>query len=330
LNCKKCRLHNISRTIRNLKETTIMQSKKYITVIIPTFNRRKFIVEAVTSVLDQNIDDLEIIVVDDGSTDGTQDVLKPYMNVIRYIYQENRGVSAARNRGVRESSGELLAFLDSDDLWSPGKLNAQINRVLGDDILSFQEVEWFVDHEEDREFLNQCKSVTWPRCDTSGYVLDPVLDVAAGRYFHLGTLLCRKSAFLEVGFFDENLCFGEDEDWFSRASMKMRFHYISEPFLKRRFHVNQTGAEREECLQSLITVFSNIKVRTEEFHPKAHAIANRRLAAKWSHLANILADQERYLEASRAAGTAFVLEPFDIRRLMKSVLLFCNVSIKSK
>lgn len=305
-----------------------MQSKKYITVIIPTFNRRKFIVEAVNSVLDQNIDDLEIIVVDDGSTDGTQDVLKPYMNVIRYIYQENRGVSAARNRGVRESSGELLAFLDSDDLWSPGKLNAQINTVSSEDILSFEGVEWFVDCEEDREFLNQCESVMWPHCDASGYVLDPVLDVAEGRYFHLGTLLCRKSTFLEVGFFDEGLCFGEDEDWFSRASLKMQYHYISESFLKRRFHVNQTGPEREECLRSLITVFSNIKARTEGIHTKAHAIVNKRLAAKWSHLANNLAAQGRYWEASRAARTAFVLEPFKIKRLMKSASLFCIASIK--
>lgn len=298
-----------------------MQSEKHITVIIPTFNRRSFIVDAVNSVLAQGIDDLEIIVVDDGSTDGTQIALEPYMKAIRYIYQDNRGVSAARNRGVRESCGEFLAFLDSDDLWSQGKLKAQIDKVRFKDVLSFEGVEWFVDHEEDRELINQCESVIWPRCDTSGYVIDPVLDVAEGRYFHLGTLLCRKSAFLEVGFFDEGLCMGEDEDWFSRASLKTRFHYISEPFLKRRFHLSQTGPEREECLQSLITVFGNVKARTEGVHPKAHTIANKRLAAKWSHLANRLADQGHRMEAIRAARTAFVLEPLKIKRLIKLAML---------
>lgn len=310
-----------------------MQREKYITVIIPTFNRRDFIVDAVKSILMQGIDDLEIVVVDDGSTDGTQDVLKPYMNVIRYIYQDNRGVSAARNRGVQESRGELLAFLDSDDLWAQGKLKPridQINNLLSEEVLSFGGVEWFVDREEYRAFLDQCRSVKWPRCDSSGYVKDPVLDVAEGRYLHLGTLLCRKNTFLEVGLFDESLCMGEDEDWFSRASLKMRFHYIAEPFLKRRFHGTQTGPDREECLRSLITVFSNIKARTKGIHTKAHAIANQRLAAKWSHLANNLADQGRRLEASRAAWIAFAIEPLNIKRLIKVALLSCNVPIKSK
>jgi glycosyltransferase involved in cell wall biosynthesis len=298
-----------------------MRREKRITVIIPTFNRQSFIGSAVESVLTQAIDDLEIIVVDDGSTDETQTALKPYMKSIRYIYQENGGVSAARNRGVRESRGALLAFLDSDDVWSLGKLKAQIDRVSTEEVLAFEGVEWFVDRPEDRAFLKQCRTVKWPRCDASGYVIDPVLDVAEGRYLHLGTLLLRKSTFLEVGFFDENLCHGEDEDWFSRASLKKRFHYIAEPFLRRRLHGYQTNPECEECLHSLIKVFGNIKARSEHIHPKAHAIANRRLAAKWSHLANRLYEQGRRLEASRAAGKAFGLEPMNLRRLMKAGLL---------
>ena len=307
-----------------------MKLEKQVSVIIPTFNRQNFIIDAVMSVLAQDIEDLELIIVDDGSTDGTQDILKPYMKAIRYIYQDNQGVSAARNRGVRESCGEMLAFLDSDDLWAPGKLKTQIDKVRSEDVLSFEGVEWFVDREEDQAFLKQCENVIWPRCDASGYVIDPVLDVAEGRYFHLGTLLCRKSTFLDVGFFDEVLCMGEDEDWFSRASLKTRFHYIPQPFLKRRFHVNQTGSEHEECLRSLISVFSNIKARTESIHPKACAIANKRLASKWSHLANRLSDQGGRQDAVRAAWTAFVLEPLSIKRLMKTALLSCNVPIRSK
>jgi len=301
-----------------------------VSVIIPTYNRERFVSKAIDSILHQSFTDYEIIVIDDGSTDGTQNVLKPYMNLIRYIYQDNRGVSAARNRGVQESRGELLAFLDSDDLWSPGKLRTQIDKVFSDEVLSFEGVEWFVDREEDRVFLKQCGSVEWPRCHTSGYVIDPVLDVAEGRYLHLGTMLCRKKSFLEVGFFDESLCMGEDEDWFSRASLKLRFHYISEPFLKRRLHVRQTDPEREECLRSLITVFSNIKARTKGAHQIAHAIANKRLAAQWSHLANNLAGQGRRLEASRAARTAFALEPRNIKRLIKAALLYSNAPIRTK
>jgi glycosyltransferase involved in cell wall biosynthesis len=303
----------------------LMEHEKYISVIIPTFNRRQFIAEAVNSILSQNIDALEIIIVDDGSTDGTQEALDHYMKDIRYIYQENRGVSAARNRGVRESRGDLLAFLDSDDLWLPGKLQAQIDKVCFEDVLSFEGVKWFVDHDEDREFLDQCESAIWPRCDALGYITDPVLDVAEGRYLHLGTLLCRKSAFLEIGFFDEGLCMGEDEDWFSRASLKKRFHYIPEPFLNRRFHRHQTGTEREESLRSLITVFTHINDRTEGIHLKAHRIAKKRLAAKWSHLANRLAGEGRLTDATRATWKALSLKPLNMKYLIKWILLSCNI-----
>ena len=301
-----------------------MPSAKSITVVIPTFNRGDFVVDAIKSVLLQGVDDLEIIVVDDGSTDGTREVLKPYMRTIRYIYQDNRGVSAARNRGVRESRGELVAFLDSDDVWAPGKLGAQIDRVSSENVLSFLGVEWFVDKEEDQELLKQCADVRWPRCAPNGYVIDPVCDVAEGRYLHLGTLLCRRSTFVDIGFLDESLCMGEDEDWFSRASLKMRFHYTPEPFLRRRLHLSQTCPEREQCIRSLITVFSNIKARTKGIHPKACAIANKRLAAKWSHLANRLSEQGRRLEAHSAVWTAYTLEPLNIRRGVKVVKLSLN------
>jgi hypothetical protein len=206
-------------------------------------------------------------------------------------------------------------------MWSPGKLRSQKDKASNEEILSFGGVEWFVERKEDRAYLEQCRTVKWPRSSASGYVIDPVLDVAEGRYLHLGTLLCRKNTFLEVGFFDESLCMGEDEDWFSRASLKMQFHYISKPFLKRRLHANQTDGESEESLRSLIMVFSRIKARTERIHPAAHAIAKRRLAAKWSHLANKLDDQGHRLEASRAARTAFALQPLNMKRLIKVALL---------
>lgn len=300
-----------------------------ISVVIPTYNRRDYIVDAVESVLLQGIDGLEIIVVDDGSTDGTEGILEPYMKAIRYIYQENRGVSAARNRGVRESRGELLAFLDSDDVWSPGKLKAQIDKVSSEEVLSFEGVEWFVDKQEQHGLLRQCDNVKWPRCGSTGYVIDAIRDVAEGRYLHLGTLLCKKSTFLRVGFFDESLCFGEDEDWFSRASLTTKFHYIPEPFLRRRFHACQTRPEREESFRSLITVFSNIKARTSGIHPVACAIANKRLAAKWSHFANNLKDQGRFLEANRAVWTALTLEPLNMKRIVKLAALSFSAIMKS-
>lgn len=96
-----------------------------VSVIIPTHNRRDFVREAIASVLVQTYQDFELIVVDDGSTDRTEDAVREFPST-RYIFQENRGVSAARNRGVAMSRGKLLAFLDSDDLWQPQKLAMQV------------------------------------------------------------------------------------------------------------------------------------------------------------------------------------------------------------
>ena len=96
-----------------------------VSVIIPTYNRRELVREALASVLAQTHGDVELIVVDDGSDDGTAEVVQEFARV-RYVYQPNRGVSAARNHGVALSSGALLAFLDSDDLWQPRKLESQV------------------------------------------------------------------------------------------------------------------------------------------------------------------------------------------------------------
>jgi len=96
-----------------------------ISVIIPTFNRASMLVEAVESVLAQDMTDLELIVINDGSTDETEERLSAYGSRLKHYQQENAGVSAARNRGITLSVAPLIAFLDSDDLWLPSKLQVQ-------------------------------------------------------------------------------------------------------------------------------------------------------------------------------------------------------------
>ncbi len=98
-----------------------------VSVIIPTYNRRQFLKEAIDSVLNQTFKDVELIVVDDGSTDGTEELVSAYGKKIRYIWQMNKGPAAARNKGTEIASGEYIAFLDSDDLWLPRKLEKQID-----------------------------------------------------------------------------------------------------------------------------------------------------------------------------------------------------------
>lgn len=97
-----------------------------VSVIIPAYNAARFIGETVETVCKQTYRNWELIVVDDGSTDSTKAILEPYMDRIQYFFQENKGTSAARNAGLRKSKGELIAFLDNDDLWLPEKLELQV------------------------------------------------------------------------------------------------------------------------------------------------------------------------------------------------------------
>src|SRR5262245_9212309 len=100
-----------------------------VSVIIPTFNRSKLVVNAIESVLCQTYRDYEIIVVDDGSTDNTAEALTPYMDRTRYVFQANLGTSAAKNTGLRLARGKWISILDSDDFWLPTKLEAQLKAL---------------------------------------------------------------------------------------------------------------------------------------------------------------------------------------------------------
>jgi glycosyltransferase involved in cell wall biosynthesis len=108
-----------------------LQQDVQITAIVPTYNREGTIRRAVDSVFAQTYPAVEIIVVDDGSQDGTRDRLRPYLERIRYIYQQNGGVAAARNRGAGDARSEWIAFLDSDDCWLPGHLETMAAAIRG-------------------------------------------------------------------------------------------------------------------------------------------------------------------------------------------------------
>ncbi len=171
-----------------------------ITVIIPVHNGAQFLPDAINSVLSQDHPALEIIVVNDGSTDNTAEVIRGLGVDVRYFEQENGGPAAARNRGVKDASGDYVAFLDVDDLW-PEK---NLSRLL--DVLH---------HEPDIEVVHgHAQLMEWdPSTRRYEYVGNPnesfPYSIAAGLY--------RRRVFERVGLFDISLIFGEDTDWYKRA-----------------------------------------------------------------------------------------------------------------
>ncbi len=202
-----------------------------VSVILPVYNRAWCIREAVDSMLAQTYGNRELIVVDDGSTDETGRILRQYGDRITVISQLNRGVSAARNRGVRAASGNLIAFLDSDDLWLPEKLARQ--------------TAFFQDHPEVR--ICQTEEL-WIR---NGIRVNPRIrhQKPSGDIFTRSLALClvspsavmlERRLFQEMGGFDESLPAAEDYDLWLRIGARHPVSLIEEPLvIKRGGHLDQ-------------------------------------------------------------------------------------------
>ncbi len=172
-----------------------------ISVIIPVFNGEKFIAEAIQSVREQNYKPLEIIVIDDGSTDNTMDVVKSLGGEVVIFSQPNKGVAAARNAGLERATGDLITFIDADDVWLQNKLHQQTS-ILNNN----PEIEIVIGFLLILEFNNR-EEVTNEQITTG----------KSAMVFQLGSALIRKSVFDKIGRFDTEFGMAEDSDWFFRV-----------------------------------------------------------------------------------------------------------------
>ena len=208
-----------------MEKTNKIEIKPQVSVIIPTYNRGWIIEEAIHSVLAQDYTEFELIVVDDGSTDQTSNILDAYGNVIKVLSQKNKGVSAARNRGIAEASGKFIAFLDSDDLWHPQKLSAQINffNQTPEALICQTEEVWI----RNGFRVNPKKRHKKP----SGMIFEPSLELCL---VSPSAVMIRRSLFDRVGEFDETLPACEDYDLWLRISCRFSIYLIDTPLIIKR------------------------------------------------------------------------------------------------
>ena len=207
-----------------------MDRKPLVSVIIPVYNGERYTAEAIESVLVQSYSHIEIITVNDGSTDNTAEVIRRFPSV-RYFEQQNGGIGSARNRGVEESKGEFLSFLDHDDLWMPDKLRLQLQAFEEDPDLAmvFGYIEQFISP----EFAHNPKAK-----------LDEKHRVLPG--YNTNSMLIKKDSFLKVGLFDTQWNrVGEGIDWYARAmEQKLKSRLLPQILSKRRIHDANTGITR--------------------------------------------------------------------------------------
>jgi glycosyltransferase involved in cell wall biosynthesis len=206
-----------------------------VSVVIPCYNAEAYLGEAIDSVLGQKAGPFEIIVVDDGSTDGSSGVARGFGEAVRYERQANAGIAAARNRGVELSAGRYLAFLDADDVWPEGSLARRLDMLRGSPGTAcvFGAVEEFVSPELEGDARSR---------------IPLVHDAQPARF--AGSMLIERGAFLRVGFFDPRLRVGEMLDWVARAGDTGIAMRTGEAIvLRRRIHRDNT-VTREKARQS--------------------------------------------------------------------------------
>lgn len=218
-----------------------------VSVIIPTYNRSALVKEAVESVLAQTLGDLEVLVVDDGSTDNTRKTIEAIANKrVRYFYKENGGVSTARNLGLKNAAGEYVAFLDSDDLWEPDYLNTMISAIKKNEKYGAAYTtlhQYYTDGREKKKYRAK-------HC-VSGKITCNFFNVI---FVFLPALIVRNK-FLEDCCFDESLTSSGDIDFILRLTLKAEFLYVDGDLVKRRVQTNSISRVDDGALVSVNKAF---------------------------------------------------------------------------
>jgi glycosyltransferase involved in cell wall biosynthesis len=299
-----------------------MSYRPFVSVVIPTYNRARQVQAALRSVLAQTYPEFEAIVVDDGSTDGTGEALQQYINPqggngkqIRYFFQPHQGQSAARNKGIAEARGDWIAFLDSDDVWLPEKLEWQVRAL--------------------DQFKSQCGA-----CITDARLVDNLgMDTTAFREsgkryeetlgmdpealgslvksrepFCVCTLLVRTDVVKEVGWFDPQIEYAEDHDFLFRLSVATSFCYANKPLIIIDRSKSPPGSicrpwdNVEVRLRGLQSMLEKWLKLDSKLPPDVRKTIVRNLRKAYSAWTNWYLEQERYAEARQAASRALKYE----------------------
>lgn len=294
-----------------------MQPK--VSVIIPTYNREKFIGEAIQSVLDQTFLDFEIIVVDDGSTDRTGDVVRAFASEkIKYIYQPNRGRSNARNHALGRAKGRYIAFLDSDDLYLPGKLALQ--------------VVYMEEHPEIGMIYTSARCI-----GEDGAPAKAKYDATASGWIYehiaffvpvtitLPTVMVRREVFDKVGAFDEEMERFEDTDMWRRISKHYQINALHEQTCLLRTHGDNALAAQDPARIAEALDYYVEKIGRED-GDVGIVLRRKGIARLYGYYGAAMRTNPQW----RKMGYSFLLKamhswPFDLRNIARLALYYKRI-----
>jgi GT2 family glycosyltransferase len=258
-----------------------------VSVIIPAYNAAAFIAEAVQSVRAQTFRDFEIIVVDDGSTDGTDEVVRRLGPGVRYHRQPNRGVAAARNAGIELSRGDLVCFLDADDLWMPDKLARQTAFMAAHPDIGLL----FADATESHgDVVQKASIVASMRCGAAIASQVPIegafRKLLVENFVPTSSVMLRRVAVATAGLFDVTLPNVEDRDMWLRIAAHFPIACLPQVLVRKRSHGANISTRIEVALRARIRVWQQCRDRFPALAPAA--LCNQLTAVTYQELGYIL------------------------------------------
>ncbi|MDI6820688.1 MAG: glycosyltransferase [Patescibacteria group bacterium] len=229
--------------------------KKRVSVIIPTYNFSQYIGEAIDSVLNQTYKNIEIIVIDDGSTDNIHVVLGKYIKngQIKYFYQENRGPGVARNLGIKNSFGDFIAFLDADDVWRSDKLEKQMKLFENPKVgLVYSDMEFFGNNFHFKKYSEMTKRF---------YQGEAMMELIKRNFIPVSSVILRRGVFDRTDYFTEdfkNLAIIEDYELWLRVAKIFEIDFIPDALVRYRIHGAQMSHGRARNYRSLAFLYKKL------------------------------------------------------------------------
>ncbi|QDV39707.1 glycosyltransferase family 2 protein [Tautonia plasticadhaerens] len=281
--------------------------RQTVSVIIPTYNSGSFVTAAVESALGQSVQPFEIIVIDDGSTDATSHVLKPYMGSIRYYQQPNAGLSAARNRGIAAAMGDLIAFLDADDIWLPNKLALQMETLEKhpEAALVHSDVYFWDNETGERAIRNKMRHGYTGRCYHQFFRRNAVCP---------STVLVRRECLDRIGGFDEQIRrpTTQDYDLWWRIARRYDLAYLDRPTVLYRLHSGNASKQTLMMVEDeLYVVLKALSEDSQLAQSLGFRETNDRLFGLYFSIGYINFDEGRFPTARRSLLSAIRRRPTD-------------------
>ncbi|MFC1704052.1 glycosyltransferase [Candidatus Omnitrophota bacterium] len=259
---------------------------KLVSIILPAFNSARYINEAITSVLAQDYGQWELLVIDDGSTDATGDIVQRINDTrIRYIKVEHMGNYCARNTGICRAQGEYIAFLDSDDIWLKNKLSAQVDILNSDESIGICCSEYYVVFNDDKEqlFVNPQHSFSEHLLTQGVFIKRLLFD----NFILTSSAMVRKKCIDRIGVFDTTFKNAMDYDMWLRLALNYKAHYLEGKYVMKRVHPGNISRDRVTSLKALLYIFKNFDAYvtgTDFFNEEYLQIIRRKIQKTMYHL----------------------------------------------